>query len=122
MPGIYLSDSEYMYLVYTRYIPGVYFRVYVGIYLVYTRYIPGLEITRYIPGIYLLYTSYIAEVGLYPVYTRYIPGKFHFYRFQMIPVHTTAVRTDTYDISMAVHHLDSREMEFTWYIPGIYRV
>jgi len=72
-----------MYLVYTRYIPDIYFGVYVGIYQVYTRYIPGLEITRYIPGIYLVYTSYIADVGLYPVYTRYIPGKFHFYRFQM---------------------------------------
>jgi hypothetical protein len=73
-----------MYLVYTRYIPDIYFGVYVGIYQVYTRYIPGLEITRYIPGIYLVYTSYIADVGLYPVYTRYIPGKFHFYRFQML--------------------------------------
>ena len=72
-----------MYLVYTRYIPDIYFGLYVGIYQVYTRYIPGLEITRYIPGIYLVYTSYIADVGLYPVYTRYIPGKFHFYRFQM---------------------------------------
>ena len=65
-----------MYLVYTRYmyIPGIYFGVYVGIYQVYTRpgYIPGLEITRYIPGIYLLYSSYIADIGLYPVYTRYI--------------------------------------------------
>ncbi len=55
-----------MYLVYTRYIPDIYFGVYVGIYQVYTRYIPGLEITRYIPGIYLVYTSYIADVGLYP--------------------------------------------------------
>ena len=73
-----------MYLVHTRYIPGICFGVYVGIYPVYTRYIPGLEITRYIPGIYLLYTSYIADIGLYPVYTRYIPGKSHFYyRFQM---------------------------------------
>ncbi len=72
-----------MYLVYTSNIPGIYFEVYVGIYQVYTRYIPGLEITRYIPGIHLLYSSYIAHVGLYPVYTRHIPGKFHFYRFQM---------------------------------------
>ena len=76
-----------MYLVYTRYIPDIYFGVYVGIYQVYTRYIPGLEITRYIPGIYLVYTSYIADIGLYPVYTRYIPGKFHFYRFQMTSCH-----------------------------------
>ena len=75
-----------MYLVYTRYIPDIYFGVYVGIYQVYTRYIPGLEITRYIPGIYLVYTSYIADIGLYPVYTRYIPGKFHFYRFQMYDI------------------------------------
>ncbi len=52
--------------------------------LVYTRYIPGLEIQWYIPGIYLVYTSYIAEVGIYQVYTRYIPGKFHFWRIQMI--------------------------------------
>ena len=75
-----------MYLVYTRYIPSIYFVVYVGIPQVYTRYIPGLEITRYIPGIYLLYTSYIADVGLYLVYTRYIPGKFHFSGIQMIHV------------------------------------
>ncbi len=51
--------------------------------LVYTRYIPGLETCWYIPGIYLVYTSYIADVGLYLVYTRYIPGKVQFYRFQM---------------------------------------
>ena len=72
-----------MYLVHTRYIPGICFGVYVGIYQVYTRYIPGLEITRYIPGIYLVYTSYIADIGLYLVYTRYIPGKFHFSGIQM---------------------------------------
>ena len=84
-----------MYLVYTRYIPGVYFRVYVGIYLVYTRYIPGLEITRYIPGIYLLYTSYIADVGLYLVYTRYIPGKFHFSGIQMCIMVTGMMLTGT---------------------------
>ena len=50
LPGIYLNDSEYMYLVYTRYIPCIYLGADVGIYLVYTRYIPGLETTRYIPG------------------------------------------------------------------------
>ena len=92
-----------MYLVYTWYIPGIYFGVFVGIYQVYTRYIPGLEITRYIPGIYLLYTSYIAEVGLYPVYTRYIPGKFHFYRFQMLPSSARAGPPATHMQERATH-------------------
>ena len=42
IPGIYLNDSEYMYLVYTWYIPGIYQVYTLGSMLVYTRYIPGI--------------------------------------------------------------------------------
>ena len=60
--GIYLNASAWMFLVYTRYIPGICLEVDFVIYLAYTRYVPGLEIHRYIPGIYQVYTSYIANM------------------------------------------------------------
>ena len=51
-----------------------------GINQVYTR---SRKYQVYTWNIYLVYTSYIADVGLYLVYTRFIPGKSHFYKFQM---------------------------------------
>ena len=89
-----------MYLVYTRYIPDIYFGVYVGIYQVYTRYIPGLEITRYIPGIYLVYTSYIADIGLYQVSYTW-PGI-----YLVNSISSGTCRNGIYPV-------------YTWYIPGI---
>ncbi len=72
-----------MFLVHTKYIQGICLQVDSGIYQVYTRYIPGLEIHGYIPGMYLVYNSYIADMVIWRGYTRYIPGKCHFWRFQM---------------------------------------
>jgi hypothetical protein len=70
IPGLYLNDLEYMYLVYARYILGIYLEIKFGIYQVYTRYIPGLETCWYIPGI----TWYIPPISPMLVYTWYIPG------------------------------------------------
>ncbi len=86
IPGIYqvyIDALAWMFLVFTRYIPGICPQFEFGIHLVYTRYIPYLEIHGYIPGIYLVYTSYFANMVTMREYTRYIPGKCHFYRFQM---------------------------------------
>jgi hypothetical protein len=46
-----------------------------GIRLTYTRYIPGIyQIYSNIPCLYLVYPCHIHSKGIYMVYTRYIPG------------------------------------------------
>ncbi len=79
---LHLNASARIFLIYIRYIPGICLQVDFGIYQVYyqvyTRSGNTWVYTRYIPGIYPVYTPYIADMVIRREYTRYIPGKCHF--------------------------------------------
>ena len=56
MPGLYQVYTRYIPT--SKYIPGIYL-VFTDIYLVYTRFLPG---TNFDVGIYLVYTWYISDI------------------------------------------------------------